>query len=60
METKPISELESISLSEDELLLVDGGNTPVKCGYGCGMGCGNECGGNCSGNCGTDDPGDKK
>ncbi len=46
-----LSLLSGISLTDDELLVVQGGDQqsePINCGEGCGLGCGRGCGAGCS------------
>jgi hypothetical protein len=49
-----LSLLSEIVLTEDELLVIQGGinhnpSNPINCGQGCGLGCGAGCGAGCSG-----------
>lgn len=46
----------AIVLKDDELLVINGGQTPVTCGDGCGVGCGGYCGAGCSGCKPSDSP----
>lgn len=41
--------INSIVLSDDELLVINGGQSPINCGAGCGVGCGGGCGSGCMG-----------
>lgn len=42
---------EELFSTEEDLVLVRGGNIPppINCGNGCGLGCGSGCGSGCSG-----------
>ena len=47
--------ISSIILSDDELLVINGGKNEITCGAGCGEGCGKGCGAGCGGCTGVDD-----
>lgn len=41
--------LNALVLSDDELLVINGGKNEITCGAGCGVGCGGGCGQGCTG-----------
>lgn len=41
--------LNAVVLSDDELLVINGGQNEITCGSGCGVGCGAGCGAGCTG-----------